>query len=72
MKVPFRLMLVAFAATLLGACAGTHQLTSTQPAVQQELTPEQEYVAYVERVARRRGLTVTWVNPPNLPDKPSK
>ena len=72
MKVPFRPMLVAFAATLLCACAGTHELTSTQPAVQKEITPEQEYMAYVERIARRRGIGVTWVNPPNLPDKASK
>lgn len=31
-----------------------------QPRIEQD----QEYIAYVERTARRRGITVQWVNPP--------
>lgn len=57
------------AIALLSGCAGTREMTSTQPIPQQELTPEQQYIAYVERVAKRRGIQVTWVNLPRLPKK---
>lgn len=35
--------------------------SSTTPSLLQE---DEAYVAYVERVARRRGIHVTWVNKP--------
>jgi len=35
-----------------------------EPQARPELTRDQLYIAYVERVARRRGIHVMWVNPP--------
>jgi hypothetical protein len=58
---------------LLGACAGTQEMTSTgapAPDLQDrpEPTSDQLYIAYVERIAKRRGIHVTWVNPPKTSD----
>jgi hypothetical protein len=74
MKASLRIAAVSFAVMLLGACAGTQQMTSTgapasEPQDQPELTSEQLYIAYVERVARRRGIHLTWVNPPRTSGK---
>lgn len=33
------------------------------------MTAEQQYIAYVERIAKRRGIQLTWVNPPRIEDK---
>lgn len=65
MKALLRIAAISFAVMLLGACAGTREMTSTgAPASQPELTSEQLYMAHVERIARRRGIDLTWVNPP--------
>ena len=74
MKASLRIVAVSFAVMLLGACAGTQHMTSTgAPASQSqdrpELTSDELYIAYVERVARRRGIHVTWVNPPKTLDR---
>ena len=53
----------------LCACAGTPQRVSQAPPAPSADRPgavvsDSEYIAYVERVARRRGIEVQWVNPP--------
>lgn len=53
----------------LCACAGTPQRVSQAPPASSADRPgsivsDDEYVAYVDRVARRRGIEVKWVNPP--------
>ncbi|BDU15873.1 hypothetical protein [Lysobacter auxotrophicus] len=50
----------------LSACAGMESKSTYVP---QQRSPslndaDEEYIAYVERVARRRGLEVVWVNLP--------
>lgn len=50
----------------LSACAGMESRTTYVP---EQRAPsvndaDEEYIAYVERVARRRGLEVVWVNVP--------
>lgn len=74
MKASLRIAAVSFAAMLLGACAGTREMTSTgapasEPKAQPELTSDQQYIAYVERIAKRRGIHLTWVNPPKTSEK---
>lgn len=69
MHANIRLILVSAVLVLLSACAGTREMTSTTPAVKKPMTAEQEYINYVERVAKRRGIHLTWVNPPQLDDK---
>lgn len=74
MRTSFRISAVSFAVVFLGACAGTQEMTSTgSPASETqdkpELTADQRYIAQVERIAKRRGIHVTWVNPPRSPDK---
>ncbi len=54
----------------LCACAGTPQRVSQAPPLAPSadrpgaVVSDSEYIAYVERVARRRGIEVQWVNPP--------
>lgn len=57
---------------LLVACAGSAGLTkSSSPAVTPQaihdasITTDEQYVAEVERIAKRRGVDVVWVNPPS-------
>lgn len=69
MNTSLRIAAVSLSALLLCACAGTQQMTSTspppaEPLAESGMTRDQLYVAYVERVARRRGIHVMWVNPP--------
>lgn len=59
------------AASILGlaACASGGGVASTgssaAPAhVPEHMVTDAEYVAYVERVARRRGVAVRWFHPP--------
>lgn len=55
-------LLATVAVLGLSGCASTHDRMAVERA--QPLTPEQAYIAKVERVAARRGLQVIWVNPP--------
>mgnify|MGYP000865277614 CR=1 FL=1 len=68
MKAVVHIALASSVLALLAGCAGTHEMTKA-PAPQQTLTAEQQYIAYVERIAKRRGIHLTWVNPPKLADK---
>jgi hypothetical protein len=63
MKVMLHLGIALFS-VLLAACASTGGTASSAPLEQHQLTPEQKYIAYVERNAKRRGIQLTWVHPP--------
>ena len=54
---------------LLAACATARDSASSSPPEQRPLTAEQQYIAYVERIAKRRGIQLTWVNPPRIEEK---
>ncbi|MDR0182746.1 hypothetical protein [Lysobacter arvi] len=50
----------------LSACAGMESRSNyaSEPRAPSLNDADEEYVAYVERIARRRGLEVVWVNVP--------
>jgi hypothetical protein len=67
MKV--RMAVLATAATLLAACASTGgEKTSYAPQAKSvpetRVATDDAYMARVEFLARRRGINLTWVNPP--------
>lgn len=72
MKAPLGLAFSIVAIALLSGCAGTREMTSTQPVQWEDLTREQQYIAYVERNAKRRGINLTWVNPPRFSPQSEK
>ena len=64
-----RAAVAASSTLLLAACASSGSMVSSPPAAQPRHAPGQvvqdaEYVAIVERIARRRGVDVRWINPP--------
>ncbi len=65
MKTLLKLSALSLVPLALGACATTkeaaYQPTPPKPG---SIVTDAEYVAYVEAVARRRGIGVQWVNPP--------
>lgn len=63
MKAPSISLLATLAVLCLSGCAST-QHRSDSARVAPPLTPEQVYIAKVERLAARRGIDVVWVNPP--------
>ncbi|CAN7419323.1 hypothetical protein LJR143_002454 [Pseudoxanthomonas sp. LjRoot143] len=69
MNVVMRLAVVVSTCGLLAACASTGGAASAPPPEQRTLTAEQQYIAYVERIAKRRGIQLTWVNPPRIEEK---
>lgn len=71
MKSITRCLPILLTALLLTACASTPKEayspppTTTAPVSLHSISKDQEYIAYVERTARRRGVHVMWVNPPD-------
>lgn len=72
MKTILRPTLLLCVPLLLTACASSHSLTQNAPpaptsswASDQTITRDQQYISDVERIAKRRGVEVVWVNPPN-------
>ncbi|GAB3336999.1 hypothetical protein [Marilutibacter aestuarii] len=67
MNVKLRLALLSLPLLGLSACASA-PAQRTAPAPERSssnaMAIDEEYVAYVERVARRRGISVTWVHQP--------
>jgi hypothetical protein len=63
-----KVRMAVLSASILGlaACATTGETTSYTPAQEQPslMDNDAEYMARVEAIARRRGLGLTWVNPP--------
>jgi N-acetylglucosamine kinase-like BadF-type ATPase len=70
MNAPLRIAELSLSVLGLAACAGSQTRSSyVQP--ERVLKPgevrierDAAYIAYVERVARRRGIYLQWVNPP--------
>ena len=64
-----RMALLSVSAVLLTACASTGEKTSYVPQVrsaypESQIAADDAYMARVEFLARRRGINLTWVNPP--------
>ncbi len=70
MNTSARLVVLSLSVLGLAACASSHPVArapQAEPLRPDEVRIErdQAYIAYVERMARRRGMNVQWVNPPN-------
>lgn len=61
MKVA-RIMLCGIAFSLLAACATSDEMAAGENV---RIVQNDEYVAVVEELAKRRGVRVQWVNPPD-------
>jgi hypothetical protein len=70
MKACFRSCLAVLAAAVLAACATTteHQPRLT-PSTEIKIRDNDEYISAVERAARKKGVGVIWVNPPQVRDE---
>ena len=71
MNASLRMATLSLVVLGLSACAGT-QTRSTyvpEPKPSSIMDNDEQYMAYVERIARRRGIEVVWVN---LPRKTSE
>ena len=68
MNAKLRIVILSLSVAGLAACASAPaQRTAQAPERASNVSImdiDQEYVAYVERVARRRGIDVTWVHQP--------
>ena len=63
-----KVRMAVLSASILGlaACASTGETTSSTPLEDQPslMATDDDYMARVEAIARRRGIGLTWVNPP--------
>jgi hypothetical protein len=67
MKACFRPCLAAVAATVLAACATTSDYAPRlTPSSEIQIRDDAEYIIAVEKAARKRGVGVIWVNPPQV------
>lgn len=67
MKACFRPCLVAAAAALLAACATTSDYAPRlTPSSEIQIRDDDHYIIAVEKAARKRGVGVIWVNPPQV------
>lgn len=66
MSASLRMAVLSVAVLGLSACAGTQTRTTHVPEPQPSSIMDRDelYMAYVERIARRRGIEVVWVNLP--------
>ena len=66
MNASCRMAVLSLAVLGLAACAGTQTRTTyvPEPKPASIMDNDEAYMAYVERVARRRGIEVVWVNLP--------
>lgn len=71
MNAMLRLAVVVSICGLLAACASSGG-TASAPPPQRQLTAEEQYIAYVERIAKRRGIHLTWINPPRIEEKATR
>lgn len=69
MKISPKLTLLSAAVFGLTACASSQEQASyvapEQVGSTATVVTDQAYIAEVERIARRRGIGVTWVNAPS-------
>lgn len=66
MNASSRMAVLALSVLGLAACAGMESKSTyvPEPRPPTIMDADEAYIAYVERVARRRGLGVVWVNVP--------
>ncbi len=67
MNVKLRIVLLSLPLLGLSACASAlapRSAPAPERSSSNAIAIDEEYVAYVERVARRRGINVTWVHQP--------
>lgn len=70
MKAPLRIIVLSLSVLGLAACASSMEESAyVEPARvmnpgEVRIERDAEYIAYVERTARRRGIYVQWVNLP--------
>ncbi len=56
---------------LSAGCASTGGTPVAASQKSADLQPDYELMARVEQVARKRGVHVAWVNPPQVQDRPT-
>ena len=61
MKTFHRASIMALALVGLGGCAGMQDKSAMYP---NQVVDDSVYIAQVEHLARARGVSVRWVNPP--------
>lgn len=61
MKATIAASIFALSMLMLGGCSTMHEKSAV---VQPRDVDDAAYIARVERVARTRGVSVRWVNPP--------
>ena len=61
MKTLQRASILALAITALAGCAGMQDKSAMNP---NRIVDDSAYIAQVEHMARTRGVSVRWVNPP--------
>jgi hypothetical protein len=63
---PLRIAIVSLAVLALAGCASTDERSSqfAPQGASSVFDTDEEYVANVESIARRRHMDVVWVNPP--------
>ena len=61
MKTIHRASLLTLAITALAGCAGMQDKSAMNP---NQIVDDAAYIAQVEHMARNRGVSVRWVNPP--------
>lgn len=68
MKASFSALALSMLVLSLGACASMDEqrLGGMGSAGSESMTERERYMAEVERIAWRRGVQVTWVNPPRF------
>ena len=64
MNASLRVLVLSLATAGLAACAGMPEKSAQVERAPTIMDADEAYVAYVERVARRRGIEVVWVNVP--------
>lgn len=68
MKASLRITVLSLSVLGLAACASTGGAAYVPPPHTPSLMDQDEaYIAAVERIARRRGIDVVWVNTPRRP-----
>jgi hypothetical protein len=60
-KTFHRASILVLAITALAGCAGMQDKSAMNP---NQIVDDAAYIAQVEHVARSRGVSVRWVNPP--------
>lgn len=64
MNIGIRFCLATLLVSGLGACTTTHETAKSSQHASGTIVQDTTYVRQVERIARKRGVDVKWVNPP--------